>query len=775
MGKGRKPKAQAQRSGTAAGGRAIPGRRPAGPVNRKELAEVLPEATAEAAKAVGGAEDLPEPAEPPADVDYLTVDRLWRQIDQIKRAYELATGRAEEARRAIEVAERNLEDRWHELRATEKEIGERGHELDERERGIGDREREAAARITKAEEELRRRLAECGERAEHLAELELRAARQAEEERSKAGDAARTALADTLAEIDSERARLDEDRRALRAEARRLQVEREDLDDTRQLIEQRIERSAEQLAEQDRLRLQSLQRRYDDMLADYQRLEQRLAAHERLRLALGGREPEHVVADLQRLQEENATLRGYRPPAEIKAELDRLREAEQRWQEDHAFLMQENSRLQRQLSAYQITAMELERQELVKQALAADVEAYKDEVARLKENAEGLRRSKESESPFPACAEMDVRYTEERDDLVDELPPLDEFVHRLRHIIAQQEKLFYSESDLRIFLAGLAASRLHLLQGPSGIGKTQLPLAFAKVLQAHAETVPVGADWRTPQDLTGYYNAFERRFYESKFTKALYQANCPAHRSQPFFVVLDEMNLSHPEQYFSDVLHVLELRKRTAGRNIGLDLMTARVEPAPRGLIDGIKLPIPQNIWFVGTANQDETTVAFAEKTLDRSNVIELPARPERFESERTEPFPRFSLTALHRAFAVARQRHERSARLVGDLLNGGLSDRLQRDFRLSTGPRSAEQLSRFVPVLIDAGGTVREAADHVLAMKVLRKVRGRYELRSDTIRALRDDLPKFWAELPAAEGDSDRPIRAIELLDDELHHRGEV
>ncbi|MEU6431140.1 AAA family ATPase [Microbispora sp. NPDC046973] len=768
MGKGRKPKAQAPRPGTAAGGRAIPGRRPAGPVSPKELAEVLPEATAEAARAVGGAENLPEPAEPPADVDYLAVDRLWRQIDQIKRAYEVATGRAEDARRAIEEAEQALEDRWNELRTTEKAI-------DERERGIGDREREAAARITKAEEELRRRLAECGEREEHLATLELRAARQEEEDRSKAGAAVRAALADARAEIDSERERLDEERRVLRAEARRLQIEREDLDDTRQLIEQRIERSAEQLAEQDRLRLQSLQRRHDDMLADYQRLEQRLAAHERLRLALGGREPEHVVADLQRLQEENATLRGYRPPAEIKAELDRLREAEQRWQEDHAFLMQENSRLQRQLSAYQITAMELERQELVKQALAADVEAYKDEVARLKENAEGLRRSKESESPFPACAEMDVRYTEERDDLVDELPPLDEFVHRLRHIIAQQERLFYSESDLRIFLAGLAATRLHLLQGPSGIGKTQLPLAFAKVLQAHAETVPVGADWRTPQDLTGYYNAFERRFYESKFTKALYQANCPAYRSQPFFVVLDEMNLSHPEQYFSDVLHVLELRQRTAGRKIGLDLMTARVEPAPRGLIDGIKLPIPQNIWFVGTANQDETTVAFAEKTLDRSNVIELPGRPERFEYERTQPFPPFSFTALRQAFAVARQRHEQSARLVGDFLNGGLSDRLQRDFRVSTGPRSAGQLSRFVPVLIDAGGTVREAADHVLAMKVLRKIRGRYELRSDTIRALRDDLPKFWAELPAAEGDPDRPIRAIELLDDELHHRGEA
>ncbi|WP_440104685.1 AAA family ATPase [Streptosporangium sp. H16] len=775
MGKGRGPKAQAQRAGTAAGGRANTTRRPAGPVNRRELAEALPEATAEAAEAVGGAENLPEPAEPPADSDYLAVDRLWRQIDQVKRAYEAATGRAENARHALEEAERDLEDARDGIRAAEKAIGERGRELDERERDIAGREEAGAARTARMTEELRRRLAECGEREEHLAELELRAARQDEEARSKAGAAVRAALADARAELAREGARLDEKRGELRAEERRLKIEREDLEDSRQLVEQRIERSAEQLAEQDRLRLQALQRRHDDMVADYKLLEQRLAAHERLRLALGGREPEHVVADLQRLQEENTTLRGHRPPAEIKAELNRLREAEQRWQEDHAFFMQENSRLQRQLSAYQITAMELERQELVKQALAADVEAYKDEVVRLKENAEGLRRSKESESPFPTCAEMDARHAGERDDLVEELPPIDEFVHRLRHVIAQQERLFYAESDLRIFLAGLAATRLHLLQGASGIGKTQLPLAFAKALQTHAETVPVGADWRTPQDLTGYYNAFERRFYESKFTKALYRANCPEHRSQPFLIVLDEMNLSHPEQYFSDVLHVLELRPRTAGGQIGLDLMTARVEPAPRGLVDGIRLPLPRNVWFIGTANQDETTVGFAEKTLDRSNVIELPAQPEHFEYERTEPFPPFSFRALNRAFAAARKRHERSAHLVRAFLGGDLGDRLRRDFRISTGPRSVKQLSWFVPVVVDAGGTVREAADHALAMKVLRKVRGRYEFRSDTIRALRDDLPKFWAELPAAEGDPDRPIRAVELLNDELHHRGEA
>jgi len=85
------------------------------------------------------------------------------------------------------------------------------------------------------------------------------------------------------------------------------------------------------------------------------------------------------------------------------------------------------------------------------------------------------------------------------------------------------------------------------------------------------------------------------------------------------------------------------------------------------------------------------------------------------------------------------------------------------------------KQLEWFVPVVCAAGGTVREAADHILAMKVLRKIRGRYEFPTRTIESLRDDLPKFWASLPRTDNEPEAPGRSIELLDDELHRRGGV
>jgi predicted kinase len=70
-------------------------------------------------------------------------------------------------------------------------------------------------------------------------------------------------------------------------------------------------------------------------------------------------------------------------------------------------------------------------------------------------------------------------------------------------------------------------SRLHLLQGISGTGKTSLPIAFASAIGAGCKAIEVQAGWRDRQDLIGHYNAFEKKFYESEFLLALYRAGCP--------------------------------------------------------------------------------------------------------------------------------------------------------------------------------------------------------------------------------------------------------
>ena len=281
------------------------------------------------------------------------------------------------------------------------------------------------------------------------------------------------------------------------------------------------------------------------------------------------------------------------------------------------------------------------------EALRAEKEALKacnelltktleDEVGEVKDLVNGP----DVKSPFPSCSEMD-----NDDDLQH---------HRLGRRMGfevfrnlpstsgtgwpgyREEALFYSAADVRSFLGGLAMSRLHLLQGISGTGKTSLPLAFARAIGAGHALIEVQAGWRDRQDLIGHYNTFEKRFYESDFLQALYKASCPKYAKSPFIVVLDEMNLSHPEQYFADLLSALEQEPEQQR----LVLMTAAVASAPECMADGgKKLPLPPNVWFVGTANHDETTKDFADKTYDRAHVMELPRHRETFKIEEKKAF----------------------------------------------------------------------------------------------------------------------------------------
>ena len=309
-------------------------------------------------------------------------------------------------------------------------------------------------------------------------------------------------------------------------------------------------------------------------------------------------------------------------------------------------------------------------------------------------------------------------------------------------------------------------SRLHLLQGISGTGKTSLPLAFARAVGSGSHLVEVQAGWRDRQDLIGHFNTFERRFYESEFLQAMYRASCPRYRDTPFIVVLDEMNLSHPEQYFADLLSALEQDQHRQR----LVLMTAPVDPAPRLLVDdGRKLQIPANVWFVGTANHDETTRDFADKTYDRAHVMELPRHREEFERRDVRPQQPVSLDALRNAFKKAMKDHEKDAKTAYGFLQQHLREMLGRRFRVGWGNRLERQMNSYVPVVIAAGGSVGEATDHIVATKLLRKIRDRHDNRPEDITALRDGILGAWQTLD----NKTEPVQSEALLRDELHRLG--
>ena len=194
--------------------------------------------------------------------------------------------------------------------------------------------------------------------------------------------------------------------------------------------------------------------------------------------------------------------------------------------------------------------------------------------------------------------------------------------------------------------------------------------------------------------------------------------------------------------------------------------MTAPVEPAPTRLEDGRILRIPPNVFFVGTANHDETTMDFAPKTYDRAHVMELPPVAVPFKPSEVTPRDPVAYTALSSAFSSAAKRHRKKAQQGYGFLTSELGGIMEKRFRVGWSNRLERQMHAYVPVVIEAGGSLGEAIDHILFSKILRKIRDRHENRPEDLVALRDKIKTSWRKLDPEDG----PMQSLDLLAREMH-----
>lgn len=176
------------------------------------------------------------------------------------------------------------------------------------------------------------------------------------------------------------------------------------------------------------------------------------------------------------------------------------------------------------------------------------------------------------------------------------------------------------------FAASLLAKRFLILTGLSGSGKTKLAHAFAAWI---AETedqyrlVAVGADWTTNENVVGYQDALQDGVYRKPSNGGLdVILRAESDPARPYFLILDEMNLSHVERYFADILSAIESGQEIALHSAAGNLNASEHDPLPVPP----KLRLPDNLFIVGTVNVDETTYMFSPKVLDRANVIEFRA-----------------------------------------------------------------------------------------------------------------------------------------------------
>ena len=289
---------------------------------------------------------------------------------------------------------------------------------------------------------------------------------------------------------------------------------------------------------------------------------------------------------------------------------------------------------------------------------------------------------------------------------------LQDLCRDFRNFACSRMGLFYEEKVIRTMFAGLASTKLILLQGISGTGKTSLPYAMGKFFQNDATIVSVQPSWRDRTELFGYFNEFSKKFNETEVLRRIYESSL---NDDINVIILDEMNIARVEYYFAEMLSIMEMPDSSEWK---LELVPSSWDNDPKNLKDGMLL-IPQNTWYIGTANNDDSTFSISDKVYDRALTINIDNKGIPFEAPDTPPslISFSSVDALYRK-AVADKPMEKK---YLDMIES-LDTYVIKKFRVAFGNRIIKQMRIFVPVYEACGGTVLEAIDHILATKVFRK-----------------------------------------------------
>ena len=312
---------------------------------------------------------------------------------------------------------------------------------------------------------------------------------------------------------------------------------------------------------------------------------------------------------------------------------------------------------------------------------------------------------------------------------------LKEFCDKFREFSAGKLKLYYDIEDIRRFIGALAVTKLIVLQGMSGTGKTSLAYAFGEFLQNTTTIIPIQPMWKERTDLVGYYNEFTKKFNETPLLNKMYQAN---YTDDIYITVLDEMNIARIEYYFAEFLSLLEI-PNLDGRN--LEIVSDKWDNDPVLLKKGT-LRLPPNMWFIGTANNDDSTFAISDKVYDRAMVLNLDKKAKVFEVEKCEHV-RVSSTYLQTKMKEAQEEFALSDRNLRRIKK--LDEYLIKTFHLTFGNRIMKQIQAYVPVLVACGGSELQALDDILSRKVFRKLEAKNPVyvkqESDALCNFLDDL----------------------------------
>ena len=279
------------------------------------------------------------------------------------------------------------------------------------------------------------------------------------------------------------------------------------------------------------------------------------------------------------------------------------------------------------------------------------------------------------------------------------------------------------------FVSSLQTKPFIILTGLSGSGKTKLAEAFSLWISespTQYQMVSVGADWTNREPLLGFPNALEPGKYVKPDTGVLdlILRAIKDEARRPYFLILDEMNMSHVERYFADFLSAMESTEGEITLHPNGDEWAECDVPE--------KLKLPENLFIIGTVNIDETTYMFSPKVLDRANVIEFRVSKDEMKSY-FEDSRLLNMAALKSVGASMGRSFVESA--VSDIEpKGNLGNTFIPFFEelqkvgSEFGYRTASEIGRFVSICTKLSKTHMsrdQIIDAAIMQKLLPKVHG--------------------------------------------------
>ena len=338
---------------------------------------------------------------------------------------------------------------------------------------------------------------------------------------------------------------------------------------------------------------------------------------------------------------------------------------------------------------------------------------------------------KQGESRFSKLSQIDLEYKDCKLEDYHNTFTLPELCETFRNFAASKLGLYYKIDMVRLFVSAIASTRLVILQGISGTGKTSLAYAWGKFLKNDSTIASVQPSWRDRTELFGYFNEFTKKFNETDVLKKMYEAG---YNDKVYITVLDEMNIARVEYYFAEMLSILEMPSRDEWI---IELVSSEWPNDPKRLVDG-KLKIPGNMWYVGTINNDDSTFMVTDKVYDRAMPIDINDKGEVFKAEPTDAMD-INSSYLESLFKKAKEENPIHKELLDKIEQ--MDNYVIAHFRIAFGNRIVKHMKDFVPVYVACGGKETDAIDYFIARKILRKFE---QLNLSYIRDEIDGFIKF-------------------------------